>query len=240
MAESSGAKIIPGPGVRTPNAVRDAEILQDLARGVKAGELAEKHGVSIQRIYNLKSENRDRVAQLQLAVIETLPVLKHETFADLWIMKPAARMAGLSEIGRVALRKFLELEAASYIYDEDGRPTATRLNHTDVAAMKIFADMYSKAVRDAVELSGEMPGRLGDRYAARVIQKHQDPKPSEQLEAERVEREARRAEREANDPTLQLFRQIREQVAHYAPPEVDSDGDSKWALRLGADRGYGA
>jgi len=204
MAETNGAKIIPGPGVRTPNAVRDEAILQDLARGVKAAELAEKHGVSIQRIYNLKSENRDRVAQLQVAEIEVMPILKHQTFADLWIMKPAARMAGFSEIGQVALRKFLELNAASYVYDpESGQPVATRLNRHDVAAMKVFADMYSKAVRDAVELSGEMPARLGERFVLRTIKKHQDPPPpksEEELAAEEAEqeREARyQAEREA-------------------------------------------
>jgi hypothetical protein len=59
LAETDGAKIIPGPGSRVLS-VRDEEILYDLARGVPAGELAETHGVSLQRIYNLKSENRGR------------------------------------------------------------------------------------------------------------------------------------------------------------------------------------
>jgi hypothetical protein len=149
-------------------------------------------------------------------------------------MQPLARASGLNEIAMHAFRKYLEVAAAGYSYDpETGEPTAVRTTLRDAQTAKIWADMYRKAVRDVVELSGEMPGRLGDRYASRVIQKHQDPKPSEQLEAERVEREARRAEREANDPTLQLFRQIREQVMERVPPVADSDGDSKWALRWG-------
>jgi phage host-nuclease inhibitor protein Gam len=66
VADSDGAKILPGPGVRKPS-LRDEEILIDRARGVPAAELAKKHGITVQRIYNLTNENRARFRSVSTA-----------------------------------------------------------------------------------------------------------------------------------------------------------------------------
>jgi hypothetical protein len=231
MAEANGAKIIPGPGSRVLS-VRDEEILFDLARGVPAPELADRHGLSLQRIYNLKSENRGRFQQIVQAEKETLQILKQETFSDLWIMQEAPRMAGFNEIGQVALRKFLELNAASYVYDpETGQHVATRMRRDDVAAMKIWADMYRNAVRDAVELSGMRPGTLDRRLNQWVMTKHQDPPPPKELEAERAEEEARREARMQaiyNDPVMQQMRDYQRRLESYEMEQAyEGEGDDE-------------
>jgi hypothetical protein len=60
----------------------------------------------------------------------------------------------------------LGVECGQFVYDpETGQATATRMNRGNVAAMKVFADMYSKAVRDAVVLSGMRPGTLDKRLS---------------------------------------------------------------------------
>jgi hypothetical protein len=160
MTETDGAKVIPGAGSRTLS-VRDEAILYDLVRGVKPADVAKQHDLSLRRVYNLKYGNRDRLQQIEQAELQTLQVLKHETFADLWIMNEAPRMAGFNEMASAALRKFLELDAACYTYDpETGERTAARtLTRHEAANWKLFFDMYRTACRDVVELSGRC--RLG-------------------------------------------------------------------------------
>jgi hypothetical protein len=213
LAETNEARVLLGPGAKVlpgPGSDRE-EMLHDMA----LGELS-----------------ATQLAAIRQAESRALEVFRTEKFADLFIMQPLARASGLNEIAMHAFRKYLEVAAAGYSYDPDtGEPTAVRTTLRDAQTAKIWADQYRAAVRDAVELSGEMPGRLGDRWASRVIQKHRDPKSPEQLEAERAEREARRAEREANDPILQLLGQVREQVMERVPPVADGGEDSKWALR---------
>ena len=72
-------------------------------------DVAAKHGVSLQRVYNIKQENKPRFEQIQQAELETLQVLKQETFHDLWIRKPAAVHAGYARIGEMALRRLRRL-----------------------------------------------------------------------------------------------------------------------------------
>ena len=207
MAETDGAKIIPGPGAR-PLSVRDEEILIDLARGVPAPDLAAKHGLSLQRIYNLKSENRGRFAQILEAERETLQVLKHEKFSDLFIMKEAPVMAGYAHIAQAALRRFMELDAASRVYDpETGQTVSVRMSRADVANMKAFAGVWNQAVMSAHEVRGRRPARLSDKNSNRwTLMRHTDPPTPEQLEARRKAREAEeteeRAEREAQRSAL--------------------------------------
>ncbi len=60
MSESEGAQILPGPGSGGRRiSVRTEEILYDLAAGMAGAEVAAKHGVSLQRVYNIKQENCD-------------------------------------------------------------------------------------------------------------------------------------------------------------------------------------
>jgi hypothetical protein len=67
----------------------------------------------------------------------------------------------------------------------------------DVANMKTLGELYDRMVRSAVELSGQMPSRLGDRFAMAIMGKHRDPKTPEELAAEEVEQETAKAERDA-------------------------------------------
>jgi hypothetical protein len=157
--------------------------------------LAEKHGLSLQRIYNLKSENWGRFQQIVQAEKETLQILKHEKFSDLFIMKEAPVMAGYDHIAQTALRRYMELDAASRVYDpETGQTVSVRMSRTDVANMKTFADMWNQAVMAAHELRGRRPGRMDKSLNQWVMLRHTDPPSAEVLEARRKAKEAERAE----------------------------------------------
>jgi hypothetical protein len=160
VAEADGAKIIPGPGSGALSA-RDEDIIYERSRGVPAKDVAAKHGISVQRVYNVMTENRDRVAQIQHAERETLAVLRQETFSDLFIMKEAPVMAGFNDIAETAMRKFLELRAASYAFDpETGQTVVMRQSRHDEQSMKMWAELYTQTIKDARELQGMRPGRL--------------------------------------------------------------------------------
>lgn len=112
-------------------------------------------------------------------------------------------MAGYNHIAQTAMRRFMELDAASRVYDpETDQWIATRTNKADVAVIKAFADMYNQAVMSAHELRGRRPGRMDKSLNRWVILRHTDPPSAEELEARRQAKEAEQREREAQRSAL--------------------------------------
>jgi hypothetical protein len=89
-----------------------------------------------------------------------LAVLRHEKFTDLFIMNEVPVMAGFNEIAETAMRKFLELRAASYAFDsETGQTVVIRQSRQDEQAMKMWAELYTQTVKDSYELRGIFPAK---------------------------------------------------------------------------------
>jgi hypothetical protein len=136
-------------------------------------EVAAKHGVSLQRVYNIKQENKPRFEQIRRAELETLQVLKHETFHDLWIRKPAAVHAGYARIGEMAQLYLAEIKASRHHYDEDGQLISVGPPTLKEAQMiKISAELYDKMCRSSAELAADLPSQVEPGV---VAVKHRDP-----------------------------------------------------------------
>jgi hypothetical protein len=178
----------PGGVLAFPDPRADDELMYDLAFSDESDDaLAKKWGYKDkQGIHNKRWRNKERITEIREPKRRQLESLHAEKFEDLLVMKPLARMAGFDRAWQMAWRKLEEINARSYnpITGE-----AHRQSTEEARQFKIYYDILERAAVKTVELSEGLPGRLGDRYVGVVAGKHRDPKPAEQLEAERAERE---------------------------------------------------
>jgi hypothetical protein len=177
MSESDGVLALPDPR-------RDDELLYDLALGAESdADLAKKYGYkNVQSIWNKRSRNKARIDEIRESRPRQLDVVHAEKFSDLQIMKPLARMAGFNEAWLMAMRKLLEIDARSYNpVTGEARPQSA----AEAQQFKLYYGVMERAARAAVELSGELPGRLSwkslgySRIQPRHIDDRSPTKPSD-------------------------------------------------------------
>jgi hypothetical protein len=185
MSEAGGALAFPSPG-------SDDELIYDLAFGeVSDADLAKKYGYkSVQSIWNKRSMNKERIAEIREARRRQLEVVHADKFEDLLVMKPLARMAGFNEAWRMALQKMFEIDARSYNpVTGEARPQSP----AEARQFKMYYEVMADAARAVVELSGNKPRPLSDLDSTWIRLAHRDRKP--RPEEPESEPEARTAER---------------------------------------------
>jgi hypothetical protein len=169
----------PGGVLALRDSGADDELMYDLALGAESdADLAKKYGYkSVQSIWNKRSRNKERIQQIRDSRRRQLEAVHAEKFEDLRIMRPLARMAGFNEAWHVALRKMIEIDARSYNpVTGESRPQSM----ADAQQFKLYYGIFERASRAAVELSGELPGRVPSIDHRGIRLQHRDPKPKEE------------------------------------------------------------
>jgi hypothetical protein len=146
--DSAQAKVIAAQPRITPDE-RD-RLVSLLAEGKKPAELAVQFGKAVGTIYNFQTRNKDEINQLRR--------MRSVEFNDVPTHRKQARLDGLWDLYRFALRQLRLLQESAWVIDGD--TGETREVPVDGRKAKPYADMITKALRSTAEELGQLPARL--------------------------------------------------------------------------------